>query len=183
MQPEPVATQRSAISRRPTRRRLSLTGPITVLPRALDAAIYAALDTAPVDLLPFFRVREKRGRVVETVRKHLATSGFRPAWLADWLADDIGFLARLFHEVVEAPTLRVRLEVVTGDACTQFHADNVRHRLVSTYRGPGTEWISPRAVATTPAGAPLPDDSIRRLNASMSRSCAASVTRRRIDLR
>ena len=37
----------------------------------------------------------------------------------------------------------VRLERVSHDSCWKFHRDFVEARLLTTYRGPGTEWVQP----------------------------------------
>ncbi|AXE66300.1 hypothetical protein BBF93_06835 [Hyphomonas sp. CACIAM 19H1] len=35
----------------------------------------------------------------------------------------------------------MRLEYVTDDACRKFHKDETGFRLITTYLGPGTQWI------------------------------------------
>jgi hypothetical protein len=42
----------------------------------------------------------------------------------------------------------MRLERIVDNACCKFHADQVGLRLLTTYLGPGTQW--------------LPDDAVRR---------------------
>ena len=65
-----------------------------------------------------------------------------------WLIADIALLlARLAH-FADARRLRVSLEAVRTNQCRKFHVDHVRYRLVTTYVGPGTEWV--------------PDDAVRR---------------------
>ena len=57
-------------------------------------------------------------------------------------------LAEVFADTLRAPWLRLRLDVVTGDACRKFHVDNVTARLVCTYRGTGTQYgLAPRGAA------------------------------------
>jgi hypothetical protein len=57
------------------------------------------------------------------------------------LRADVVALAARFAEVMACPLVSVRLEVVTGDACRKFHADYVKARLISSYVGPGSEWL------------------------------------------
>jgi hypothetical protein len=65
-----------------------------------------------------------------------------------WLTMDVAILiARLAH-LADARRLRVSFGAVRTDQCRKFHVDHVRYRLVTTYVGPGTEWV--------------PDDSVRR---------------------
>lgn len=65
-----------------------------------------------------------------------------------WLTMDVARLvARLAH-VADARRVHVSFGAVRTDQCRKFHVDYVRYRLVTTYVGPGTEWV--------------PDDAVRR---------------------
>ena len=46
--------------------------------------------------------------------------------------------------VMATPEVDIRLETIRHDACWKFHRDHVPARLLTTYRGPGTEWVHPR---------------------------------------
>ena len=86
-----------------------------------------------------------------------------PSWLAEWLAANVSFQLRLFGQIVRSSTFKLRLETVRDDGCTRFHTDAVRYRLLCTYRGPGTEWIDPKALSDHSHGRPLDPARIRRL--------------------
>ena len=43
----------------------------------------------------------------------------------------------------QMPYVHVKLQVVTSDGCQFWHQDCVPFRLLSTLRGPCTEWVSP----------------------------------------
>ncbi len=58
-----------------------------------------------------------------------------------WLIDDVAYLTQVFSRVLGGREVDVRLEVIRGDACWRFHYDHVPFRLVTTYRGPGTQWV------------------------------------------
>lgn len=79
----------------------------------------------------------------------------------DMLIDDIAALAGIFSGILRAPWLRLRLDVVTTDACRRFHVDAVTARLICTYRGTGTQYgvstdgAAPSRVFTVPTGAAL----------------------------
>ncbi len=79
----------------------------------------------------------------------------------DMLIDDAAALASIFAELVKVPFLRLRLDVVTTNACRKFHIDAVTSRLVCTYRGTGTQYgistdgADPERVFTVPNGAPI----------------------------
>ena len=61
----------------------------------------------------------------------------------DPLIDDVLVLARYFTKVSMRNTVRIRIETVADDGCRFFHLDNVEMRLVTTYIGNGTQWVSP----------------------------------------
>ncbi|MBM4375533.1 MAG: DUF1826 domain-containing protein [Deltaproteobacteria bacterium] len=63
-----------------------------------------------------------------------------------WLTLDVaGLIARL-SLLADARRLRVSLGAVRTDQCRKFHVDYVRYRLITTYVGPGTEWVPDAAV-------------------------------------
>jgi hypothetical protein len=75
--------------------------------------------------------------------------------------DDIAALAEIFAGLMRARWLRLRLDVVTTNACRRFHIDAVTARLVCTYRGTGTQYgistdgAEPRRIFTVPTGSPI----------------------------
>lgn len=77
------------------------------------------------------------------------------------LVDDIAALAHIFSAVMQAPYLRLRLDVIDTNACRRFHTDAVTARLICTYRGTGTQYgiapdgTAPKHVSTVPTGAPI----------------------------
>ncbi len=58
------------------------------------------------------------------------------------LADDIWLLVRLFCEIADISSARVRVERIEDNGCQLFHADSLRIRMLCTYAGPGTEWLT-----------------------------------------
>ncbi|APR52545.1 DUF1826 domain-containing protein [Sphingomonas koreensis] len=88
-----------------------------------------------------------------TLAMNLVVSGYDEN-AAHLLSEDIVAHATRFARIAQATRLTVRLEIVESDACRRFHADYVSYRLLTTYRGPGTEWIR--------AGQP---DSVERMRA------------------
>jgi len=57
------------------------------------------------------------------------------------LIADVCDLVGKFAQFHASTRISVRLECVTDNACCKFHADFVGLRLITTYVGPGTEWI------------------------------------------
>ncbi len=117
-----------------------------------------ALDPAR---LPRARVILRPETVRETVRHICDSTGTPDCVERDRLIDDIAALADIFSEVTQAAFLRLRLDVVTTNACRKFHVDAVTARLVCTYRGTGTQYGTapkgrdPQRIFTVPTGAPI----------------------------
>lgn len=102
------------------------------------AALDPWLDALPADRLPRGRFLARLGDVDTALAPLLDGTG---APLA--LAADIVDLSRRFLDVAGGEWVDLRLEVVEGDACWKFHRDHVRLRLITTYRGPGTQVVAP----------------------------------------
>lgn len=77
------------------------------------------------------------------------------------LVDDVSAQAGIFAGLMRAPYLRLRLDVVSTNACRRFHIDAVTARLVCTYRGTGTQYGfsdgpgDPDPIFTVPTGSPI----------------------------
>jgi hypothetical protein len=63
-----------------------------------------------------------------------------------WLRQDISRLLCRVCVLAEVAEARVFFGVIRDDQCRKFHVDAVRLRLVTTYVGPGTEWVPSEAV-------------------------------------
>ncbi|MGH6612605.1 DUF1826 domain-containing protein [Sphingomonas sp.] len=63
------------------------------------------------------------------------------SWHALLIAD-VAMLARHFAAIMRSASIEIRLERVTGRACWKWHSDYVTARLICTYIGPGTQWLS-----------------------------------------
>jgi hypothetical protein len=111
--------------------------------RQVPSDLAALLDALPFDELPHLRFEAiAADRVGEVLA---AALGPRASKLAPLLAD-VADLARLFARATGSAPIRLRLEAIRDDACRRFHADQVRARLLCTYRGPATEWLAARDV-------------------------------------
>lgn len=61
---------------------------------------------------------------------------------ASALASDMADLTERFCAIAAAPQVDIRVETLSHDGCWKFHYDNVALRLITTYRGPGTQWVA-----------------------------------------
>ena len=57
------------------------------------------------------------------------------------LAEDLRLLAEMLGELLDAPTIGLRLEVIRQAMCPRLHVDRVGIRMLCTYLGAGTEWV------------------------------------------
>ncbi len=73
----------------------------------------------------------------------------------DWLTRDIAMLVARFADVANARRIRVAFGVIRTNQCPKFHVDYVHYRLVTTYVGPGTEWVPDHAVTRAALGRPV----------------------------
>lgn len=166
MQPDCAAPPSGLVAPRcPTAKRLArdilLDSPVSMLHRTLDTDVSRALERVPADQLPNFRFTASSVELRSTLLRHFDVISLEPAWLRDWPFNDVFFLARLFRYLTSASSVPVRLETITTNACKRFHADNVRLRLATTYRGPGTQWLGARALASQETGKPISPNTIK----------------------
>lgn len=71
-----------------------------------------------------------------------------------WLCWDAGSLLDRFVQLTGARKLRLSLGAVRNDQCRKFHVDYLRYRMITTYAGPGTEWLPDEAVHREALAAP-----------------------------
>jgi hypothetical protein len=91
----------------------------------------------------------------------LHESGLDPLAFRNWLAD-MRLLADLFFTVNEGRHVTLRLETTVEDGCRRFHVDRTNLRLLCTYRGPGTEWLTDAQVDRAAQSSGAPNESIIR---------------------
>jgi len=118
-----------------------------------------AFDLSSVDDLHFTTSKEA---LAADLSGAFEEAGYARSPGAELLRLDIEALARCVLDIFEDPVIEVRLEVVETDACRKFHADYVAARLVTTYRGPGTEWLDRADSRAFAAGVPMSELTIRR---------------------
>jgi hypothetical protein len=75
-----------------------------------------------------------------------ALRGFVSGPARTFLAQDLRSLVRRFRVLTGTGSVKISFGAVTGDQCRKFHADYQRLRLITTYLGPGTEWLPEHAV-------------------------------------
>ena len=98
------------------------------------------IDSLPDKELPSARIALPLDAIQRALMEVMQISGMPACVQREMLIDDIAALANVFAEINQTKFLRLRLEAITGNACSKFHIDAVTTRLVCTYRGPGTQY-------------------------------------------
>ncbi|MEL6840021.1 MAG: DUF1826 domain-containing protein [Pseudomonadota bacterium] len=129
--------------------------------RQIPPETQAWLNGLDLENLPCGRIVLRPTAVADAVG-HLCDIAAMPVGAErDWLEADVVALSNRFADLMGAAYLRMRLSVVTTNACRKFHIDGVSARLVCTYRGAGTQYgistnnADPTRVFTVQTGAPI----------------------------
>ncbi len=129
--------------------------------RQMTPDFHAWIDDLNPAELPKARLILRPTAVPEAVQHVCDIAGMGASAERRWLENDISDLAKLFAKIMQAPYLRVRLDVIETNACRKFHIDAIHARLICTYRGTGTQYgiavrgEEPKRVFTVATGAPM----------------------------
>lgn len=115
--------------------------------RQWDAALARHIDELRFEELPRVRFVADAKTAEVDVAAAFADTECRDEDVISALISDIESLICRFCDATAATDVEVRLAAICDDACRLFHADHMRARLVTTYRGPGTEWVAPKDFA------------------------------------
>jgi hypothetical protein len=111
--------------------------------------------------LPDSRCRTSATRFDQDIGALLKRQGLDPQAFRAWLAD-LRRLADLFFAVCAGRDVIARLETTDDDGCRRFHVDRTHLRLLCTYRGPGTEWLTNQQVDRDSQADGAPNERILR---------------------
>jgi hypothetical protein len=123
--------------------------------RAPDPAWAEWLAAMPAPDLPTCRLEVAPDDAAHALNAHFDAGGPPCGEPRNAFVADIAGLVAKFAELAATPSVRLRVDAVTGDACRRWHRDCVPLRLICTYRGPGTLWMPPALGANVLA---KPDD-------------------------
>ncbi|MET1755767.1 DUF1826 domain-containing protein [Novosphingobium sp. RD2P27] len=137
-----------------TRRVLESHVALAVWKRELPSSLLHLIDRIDLNGVDDVDVMMEVAGPISTLAASLLAGGY-PEDAAMRFADDMLRMARQLASFAGAKQVRMRLEVVETDACRKFHADYVTLRLLTTYRGPATQWFrtaSPEVVKQVERG-------------------------------
>lgn len=140
---------------------------IEVLPRIFEDAINLAVLRRPLpyDLLAGALAQTRaehplsfawRGEPGDALRSALREALHCPVACGP-LVEDIQTLAEAMAFLFDTDEVGLRLRRLDVPMCPRFHCDQLPVRLVTTYLGPGSEWLPEAAVDRAGLGAPHPD--------------------------
>ena len=116
---------------------------LVIWQRELPEGLHDWLERTDAANLPHFRIFVEPGDLRPALEPLLDECGLPADGMRGLLIDDMVGLVSAFADVTGIGRVDVRLESIDHDACWRFHRDTVETRLVTTYRGPTTEWVQP----------------------------------------
>ena len=116
---------------------------LVIWKRTIPLCLRSWIDGLDPACLPDLRLLVGPSDLRRAMAPELDDFGMPAGRMRDLLVDDVAALVAAFAKVVATDLVDIRLECVTHDACWKFHRDCVEARFLTTYRGPGTEWIRP----------------------------------------
>ena len=69
-----------------------------------------------------------------------------------FLNNDIEYIVNVFCNLFDLKQIWLRLDAINEPMCPRFHTDSVKCRLVTTYVGPGTQWLPHNVVNRSKLG-------------------------------
>ena len=115
--------------------------------RALPPQFQKWLDDLDSSQLPNLRSLVDPIELQRAIVSCFDDSGMDSGEMRDFLINDIEQLVRTYARIANTRLVDVRLERINNNACWKFHRDFIRTRLLTTYRGPSTEWVHPQYAA------------------------------------
>jgi hypothetical protein len=116
---------------------------LVIWKRAFPLCLQRWIEQLDSACLPDLRVLVRPIDLRRAIEPKLDDCGTPAGDMRDLLIGDVVDLVTVFSKVAATDLVDVRLESISHDACWKFHRDCVEARFLTTYRGPGTEWVRP----------------------------------------
>jgi hypothetical protein len=111
--------------------------------------------------LPDVRCPTSRASFDDDVSSLLQQQGLAPLAFKHWRAD-LQQLADFYFSVSQDYDVTLRMESLDSTRCPRFHVDRTHLRLLCTYHGPGTEWLTDEQVDREAQNTGAPNEDIIR---------------------
>ena len=115
---------------------------LVICQRVLPGEVQEWLNALHAESLPVGRFEVSPANFQSDAAKLLGGSGIPATHYRKLLIGDMSRLVQLFAKICQVKRVDARIEKINTDSCWKFHRDNVKLRLLATYRGPATEWVS-----------------------------------------
>lgn len=171
--PQP-SIQQEFIATRPRQQAHVIADKPEVLPQILQAGVNLCLWQRPIQKaivkelagleptdLPDVRCVTSRESFDQDVVALMRQQGLDPLSFPYWRAD-LRQLADCYFELSQDREVTLRLVTTDEDNCRRFHVDRTHLRLLCTYQGPGTEWLSNDQVDRLAQTSGAPNEAIVR---------------------
>ncbi|TVU69661.1 DUF1826 domain-containing protein [Cobetia crustatorum] len=114
---------------------------LAVMQRRIDAALKLAVQAQLYGSYPLnIRWRGPISEICHMLERYLPAPEAGEA-----IIGDISLLGAAMGELFEVDDVGLRLEVTQRAMCPRFHVDKIPVRMVTTYQGPGTQWLPEEA--------------------------------------
>jgi hypothetical protein len=115
---------------------------LVVCQRVLPREVQEWLNALDAESLPVGRFEVSPADFRSAAEKLLDGRGIPATVSRKFLIGDMIRLVQVFAKICQVERVDARIEKINTDSCWKFHRDNVKLRLLTTYRGPATEWVS-----------------------------------------
>ena len=115
---------------------------IAVWERTLPRQLTQWLNQLAPGQLPRARMTLMPGEAALKIRASCDACGTPAVAEREHLIADIADLVKHFAHLAGCDTVRFRLDAIDHNSCSKWHRDSVALRLITTYRGPGTQWVA-----------------------------------------
>ncbi|MCG7862585.1 MAG: DUF1826 domain-containing protein [Candidatus Thiodiazotropha endolucinida] len=129
--------------------------------RLPQTAITRELSILQASHLPDVRCPASLDSFDDDVSALLRQQGLDPLVFTNW-RKDLRRLADLYFSLSDDRDVTLRLVTTDDDECRRFHVDRTNLRLLCTYRGPGTEWLTNDQVDRLAQATGAPNEDIIR---------------------
>jgi len=130
--------------------------------RPAQPAVIRELSSLQASDLPDVRCATSLDSFDDDVNTLLQQQGHDPLAFKNWRVD-LRRLAGLYFSISEHRNVTLRLVTTAADNCRRFHTDRNHLRLLCTYRGPGTEWLTNEQVDRLAQSTGAPNEDIIRI--------------------
>jgi hypothetical protein len=114
---------------------------LVIWKRSFSSSFQDWINHTDAENLPDFRILINSNELRPALEPLLDSCGLKADDMRGQLVNDIKGLVNMFANITQSNVVDVRLQRITNNACWKFHRDVVKTRLVTTYRGPTTEWV------------------------------------------